>query len=449
MSKGNTEPRLGPTPFSTEWIDDPPAPERPRRVPVGRGWLPASLPGWLPSERLLSAFLVLVIILGTAAFSGGAAPARELDAPDVATGTGAGVTDTAVVPADSTSSGLTVVNPTVASVAGTGTDTSAAGTTAAGAAPQGNAVAGAVPETGSANGTGDTAAATQGVAAKQETTNDSSGFPRDADGNLFPANRIVAYYGTSINNLMGVLGEDTIDNTYARLMDQVAEWQAADPETNVIPAWEFIATVAQSTPQSDGTWLNDIDFAEVQTYIDFAAEHDMLVFIDVQVGKRGVQGEVERLLPLLKQPNVMLAIDPEFAIHGDEVPGEDYGHITADDVNWAQQYLADLSQEQGIPQKVLMVHQFRYDMIQNKENIQDTPGVELVLHADGHGAPELKKETYGVVITEWVDQLAFWAGFKVFYNKDDPDRNAYTDIPNMTPEEILQLDPVPYYISYQ
>jgi hypothetical protein len=286
-------------------------------------------------------------------------------------------------------------------------------------------------------------AAVQHAAAQDEP------YQRDADGNLFPGNRIVAYYGTSINNLMGVLGEDEIEATYERLMDQVEAWEAADPDTNVIPAWEYIATVAQPTPQSDGTFLYDISFDEIQPYIDFAAEHGMLTFIDVQVGMRGVQGEVERLRPLLEQPTVMLAIDPEFAVYGDEIPGEDYGHIDAADVNWAQQYLADLAVEEGIPQKVLMVHQFRYDMIENKETIEAVPGVELVLHADGHGPPALKEETYAVVISQWADQIAFWAGFKIFYNKDEEDRNQYTDIPNMTPEQVLQLDPVPYYISYQ
>ncbi len=431
----DTDQRIGRVPFSAEWIDGPP-PARSRRVPAGKSWLPSSLPGWLPSERLLSAFLVLVIILGTAAFGSTTSATRDLTAPVL---DGVSGSDDALILDESSLvlPGTTgVAGDPLAGIAATGTDESVI-------AANGTDVAASNPVTGDQPAAGQSASRTEAVA------NQSGDFPRDADGNLFPANRIVAYYGTSVNNLMGVLGEDTIDNTYAQLMDQVAEWQAADPDTNVIPAWEYIATVAQSTEQSDGTFLNDIDFDEIQPYIDFADEHGMLTFIDVQVGKRGVQGEVERLRPLLSQPNVMLAIDPEFAIHGDEIPGENYGYISADDINWAMQYLADLSRDEGIPRKVLMVHQFRYDMIQDKETIQNTPGVELVLHADGHGAPELKKETYGVVITEWVDQIAFWAGFKVFYNKDDPDRNAYTDIPNMTPDEILQLDPIPYYISYQ
>ncbi len=431
----DTDQRIGPVPFSTEWIDDPPPPERPRRVPVRIGWLPSNLPGWLPSERLLSAFLVLAIILGTAAFSSNTSATRDLTAPELDGGSGSD----ALIPAESS-----LVTPGTTGVAGDpSAGIAASGTDESATAANGADAAASNPATGGQAAAGQSASRTEVVASQ------SGEFPRDADGNLFPSNRIVAYYGTSIDSRLGILGMDTIDNTYAQLMDQVAEWQAADPDTNVIPTWEYIATVAQSTEQSDGTFLNDIDFDEIQPYIDFADEHGMLTFIDVQVGKRGVRGEVERLRPLLSQPNVMLAIDPEFAIHDDEIPGENYGYISADDVNWAMQYLADLSRDEGIPQKVLMVHQFRYDMIQDKETIEDTPGVELVLHADGHGAPELKKETYGVVITEWADQLAFWAGFKVFYNRDDPDLNQYTDIPNMTPDEILQLDPVPYYISYQ
>ena len=477
----DTDPRLGPTPFSSEWNDAPPPPERPRRVPVRRTWLPSVLPAWFPSERLISAALVLVIILSTAAFSSAGHGMRELAAPRVAndpnihsvvingqpTQTPSGaqiVADASTVAVTAPASAETPtppvalpVNAGVPSVRGSASaggsaaasgSANASGSGSASASAQSSASASAAGSQPASSGSG--SAVAQGGATQ---TKQDGPFPRDADGNLFPQNRIVAYYGhpdnDPANNLMGVLGMDTIDNTYAKLMDQVAAWQQADPNTNVIPAFEFIATVAQQNPQPDGSYLTDTDPDFIQTYIDFAAKHDMLVFIDVQVGMRGVHDEVTKLLPLLAEPNVMLAIDPEFAIHGDEKPGEDFGHISADDVNWTMHTLADLSAEKGIPNKVLMVHQFRYDMISDKETIENVPGIELVLHADGHGPPSLKKETYGVVVTQWKDRIHFWAGFKVFYNRDDPDLNKYTDIPNMTPDEILQLDPIPYYISYQ
>ena len=476
----DTEPRLGPPPFSSEWNDaPPPPPERPRRVPVRRTWLPAVLPAWFPSERLISAVLVLVIILSTAAFSSAGHGMRELAAPQVTnapnihsmviggqpTQTPSGaqiVADASTVATTAPASAVTPTGPAAppanAGVPSASASASAGGSSAASGSAGGDAsgsTAVSAHSSASANGNEPASSGSGSAVARGEgaQTKQDGPFPRDADGNLFPKNRIVAYYGhpddDPEHNAMGILGMDTIDNTYAKLMDQVAEWQQADPDTNVIPAFEFIATVAQGTPQPDNSWLTDTDPDFIQKYIDFAADHDMLVFLDVQVGARGVHDEVTKLLPLLAEPNVMLAIDPEFAIHGDEVPGEDFGHISADDVNWTLRTLADLSAEKGIPDKVLMVHQFRYDMISDKETIENVPGVELVLHADGHGPPSLKKETYGVVVTQWKDKIHFWAGFKVFYNRDDPDLNKYTDIPNMTPEEILQLDPVPYYISYQ
>lgn len=286
-----------------------------------------------------------------------------------------------------------------------------------------------------------------GTSGKSVTKNEP--WARDADGNLLPTNRIVAYYGNPDNENMGVLGRADIDSTYTRLMDQVAEWQAADPNTPVIPAWEVITSVANQEAGNDGTWLSNVDSDTIQTYIDFAADHDMLVFLDIQVGKRGVHDEVQRLMPFLKQPNVMLAVDPEFAIHTDEIPGQDYGFVTAAELNDAQQMLSDVAAENNLPHKLMLVHQFRYDMIHDKAAINDLPDVELILHADGHGNPEDKTAAFNVVVGKWVGQLSFVPGFKVFYQTGDPAKDQYNDYPVMKPDDILKLDPVPYYISYQ
>ena len=44
---------------------------------------------------------------------------------------------------------------------------------------------------------------------------------------------------------MGVLGQYPEDEVISKLQDAVAEWQAADPSTPVIPAIEYIAVTAQ------------------------------------------------------------------------------------------------------------------------------------------------------------------------------------------------------------
>jgi len=60
-----------------------------------------------------------------------------------------------------------------------------------------------------------------------------------------------------------------------------------------------------------------------------------------------------------------------------------------------------------------------------------------VLEVDGWGPPDMKRDTYGVVIGP--DPIEFH-GFKLWYQQDDP---------LMTEAEVLALDPSPDLIIYQ
>jgi len=72
------------------------------------------------------------------------------------------------------------------------------------------------------------------------------------------------------------------------------------------------------------------------------------------------------------------------------------------------------------------------------------PGVELVIHADGHGDPDAKRVTYEVMVTDWVGRITFFSGFKVFM-----DNNEVNDDPEMTAEDMMTLEPPPDIITYQ
>jgi hypothetical protein len=172
-------------------------------------------------------------------------------------------------------------------------------------------------------------------------------------------------------------------------------------------------------------------------FVDYAAEHDMLVILDVQIGQRGVPGELDLIRHWLEYPHVHLALDPEFAMADGEVPGEQIGQIDAADVLYAQQFLAELCTELGLPPKILIVHQFHHTMIKNKAEVKAYPGVQLVIDMDGHGPPPMKYETYGVMNTQ--DPVEF-NGIKLFYQFDQP---------ILSPEEVLALDPIPDMIIYQ
>ncbi|HEX2173452.1 MAG TPA: hypothetical protein VHL09_13530 [Dehalococcoidia bacterium] len=258
-----------------------------------------------------------------------------------------------------------------------------------------------------------------------------------ADGALLPEYRIVMFYGHPHDPAMGIVGQHEVEQLAEILREEAANYAAADPSRPVVPALELIATVAQRVPGSDGTYILDTDTKTLTTYIDYAAEHGMIVVLDLQVGRSTVAAEIEKVRELLARPNVHLAIDPEFAVAEGEIPGEYIGSIDAETITYAQKVLAEISATHGIPPKMLIVHQFREDMIQGKDQLAPIPGVQLVIDADGYGAPELKTAVYNFLVR---DEPVEFAGVKLFYDQD---------VPLMTPQEILALVPAPDVIIYQ
>ena len=392
----------GPRPFSSEWLAAD-TPEKPPRTEF-------RLPTWVPSGRTMSTTILVVVSLAaaSAALLGGNRAMIVAPAPSQILTAQAPVTEagdaTSIEPAQS------------------------------GPAPTAPAVAAA--ETGIV---GDEAPPAPEFAQAPDLTADLAApvSRAPADAALLPDYRIVMFYGHPHDPAMGVVGEHEIEQLAEILRQEAANYAAADPSRPVIPALEVIATVAQRVPGSDGTYILDTDTETLTTYIDFATEQGMVVVLDLQVGRGTVAAEIEKVRELLSRPNVHLAIDPEFAVAEGQIPGEYIGSISAESITYAQKVLAEISATHGIPPKVLIVHQFREDMIQGKEQLAPIPGVQLVIDADGYGAPELKTAVYNFLVR---DEPVEYAGVKLFYKQD---------VPLMTPQEILALVPAPDVIIYQ
>lgn len=257
------------------------------------------------------------------------------------------------------------------------------------------------------------------------------------DGYLLPANRILSYYGFPTNELMGILGEYAKEDLLPILQDQAAAYEAADPTRPVKLAYEVIASVAQRDAGADGNYLEYTSPDWIQEYVDFTAANDLLLILDMQYGYNTTEQELHAVREYLLYPHVHLALDPEFSVNEGEVPGEVLGQIDAADVNWALQELANISAENGLPPKILIVHQFNLYSITNKDQIVVPDGVQFVLEVDGWGDPVAKTETYNVVAGE----VPFdFYGFKLWYQQD---------VPLMTPEEVLALAPPPDIVIYQ
>jgi len=267
-------------------------------------------------------------------------------------------------------------------------------------------------------------------------------MPAPLPGAIFPSRRVVAYYGNPLSKKMGVLGEYPKEQMLSMLDREVARWTKADPSRPVVPALHLIVTVAQGAPGKNGLyrlWMRDSLVNEVHSW---ARSRKALFFVDVQVGKSSVQAELPRLRPFLENPDVHLALDPEFAMAtSGVVPGRKIGTLDAADINWAVDFLDEIARSKNLPPKILIVHRFTRKMVTNASKIRFTPHVQVVMDMDGWGPPWLKFDSYHDYVKAEPVQFT---GFKLFYHNDTKAGN-----PLLTPAEVLRLNPRPLYIQYQ
>ncbi|MFA6038201.1 MAG: hypothetical protein WC748_08805 [Legionellales bacterium] len=263
-----------------------------------------------------------------------------------------------------------------------------------------------------------------------------------AQGPLLPDHRIVGYYGNFNSAKMGVLGEYPPDQVLKMLEGEVAKWQAADPSKKVIPAIEYIAVVAQKDAGTDGNYNGRMSDAQIQKAIDMANQVNGIAILDVQVGLSSVRTEVPLLAAHLAKPNVMLGLDPEFDMFGEKKPGGVIGTMSASDINYAIDYLANLVRTHNLPPKVLVVHRFTQKMITDAHLIKPVPEVQVIINMDGWGPPTLKTDSYNSYVGA---QPVQYTGIKLFYKNDK--KPPSTGL--MTPSEILNLKPKPLFILYQ
>src|SRR5690606_23452162 len=182
--------------------------------------------------------------------------------------------------------------------------------------------------------------------------------PAPLPGAVLPARRIVAYYGNPLSRGMGILGALPPEQMLARLDGEVAKWNAADPGTPAVPALHLIAVVAHADPGWDGKYRGRVSDEVVERVAGWAEDHDALLFLDIQPGLSTVQDELPRLEKYLRRPTVHLGLDPEFSMKQGHRPGTRIGTMSADDINFAIDFLAELVRRYDLPPKVLVVHRF-------------------------------------------------------------------------------------------
>jgi len=246
-------------------------------------------------------------------------------------------------------------------------------------------------------------------------------------------NRIVTYYGTPRTPSMGILGQHTPEQAADLLEARAGRFREIDPATPVLAALHLVYAVAQPQSDKDGLYLSYVDDYTVRQYLDLARRRGFVLILDLQIGHSNALAEVEKVAKYLAEPDVFIALDPEFALRGAARPGATIGAIDASDVNAVQWYLGKFSEQRQLPKKMLIVHQFQAEMITHAEAIEHHSDVDLAVDMDGYGPADIKLVKYA---RYGAAPYATFGGIKVFL-EHDPDPLTERQLLSLTPKASL------------
>jgi hypothetical protein len=251
---------------------------------------------------------------------------------------------------------------------------------------------------------------------------------------ILPRYRVVAYYGAPEDPELGTLGIGTPDQAVRRLVRQARPY--ASGGRPVMPALELIAVVAAHDPGDGGRYSLRQPDSVIRRYLAAARRARALLVLDVQPGRSDFFTEVTRLRKWLRRPDVGLALDPEWRVGPGEIPGQVIGHVESPEINATTEWLEQLIERDRLPQKLVVVHQFTDDMV-DETALQPRAGEAIVLNADGFGTRPVKVSKYRRFTRQ---APGFEQGFKLFYHEDSG---------LMTPRQVLRLKPPPDFVVYE
>lgn len=254
---------------------------------------------------------------------------------------------------------------------------------------------------------------------------------------LFPGRRLVALYGNPTTPNLGVLGEQGPAEAVERVLE-VSEPYGADG-LEVLPTFEIIATVASAVAGRDGNYSEEMSPDVLRPWVEAAEEAGIYVVLDLQPGRTDFLTQAQRYEEFLRMPHVGLALDPEWRLEPNQVHLRQVGSVDADEINRVSEWLSGIVREEALPQKLLLLHQFKFSMITNREQVRTPPELAVVIQMDGQGPLATKYSTWNA-ITAGTEGSGWLWGWKNFYDEDSP---------TATPQQVLDLVPRVVFVSYQ
>ena len=268
---------------------------------------------------------------------------------------------------------------------------------------------------------------------RQSSGGTAPGDLEPSAGALFPDQRLVTLYGAPQLSATA-LGKRTPGGAARRVVRQAGPYERLG-DRDVVVGFDLIGVVATASPGVDGLYRTRQPSELIATYLERARRLGGRLVIDIQPGRSSVREELEALDPWLREPDVDVAIDPEWNVGPRGVPGRTRGTITAKELNRASRRLAAIVAEEGLPPKLMVVHQFRRGSIHHRRLIKQREGVTATLNFDGIGSPAAKEAGYAALA-----RPRLFNGFSLFYDLDSA---------LMSPRSVLALVPEVDFLLYQ
>ncbi|MGH3620214.1 MAG: hypothetical protein ACRDQ5_00270 [Sciscionella sp.] len=254
---------------------------------------------------------------------------------------------------------------------------------------------------------------------------------------VFPGNRLVGYCGAPGAAALGRM-TGNLSTAAGQLVRQARSYHTDRP---VLPVVELIATVVNGAPGPDGKYRTRASDSTIEQYLAHARAVHGLLLLNIQPGLADFLPEVAAYRRWLAEPDIGVALDPEWAVEPGVVPGQKFGHTTGAELDSVSAYLSGLVRRYDLPEKVMVYHQVAASVVSREHDLLAHEGVAAVKSVDGIGVPGSKLATWRKLMRTKPAHVR--AGFKLFYSEDTESG------PLMTPAQVLRLSPTPSYVMYE
>ena len=202
---------------------------------------------------------------------------------------------------------------------------------------------------------------------------------------------------------------------------------------------ELLSVIANGDAGADGLYSMRQAPAVIRGYLKAARRAKALLILDIQPGRRGFWAEALALRRWLREPDVSLALDPEWDTPG-AVPGQVIGSVDAREVNAISYWLDGLVRANRPARLPVVLTRSEVEAILGR--LRGTPWLMAALlygsvNVDGFGHRAIKRAKYEHFAHA---HGGLYDGFKLFFKED-------TDI--FKPRDVGRLHPRPDVVVYE